>query len=390
MALVTTTLFGQVTILPIPAIVPVRESLDWLTDVVPYYDGGEERHQVRNNARRRFDLQIPVAASEYQRAFNTVYGSRTNQWAVPLWTEAQNLGAVTGGLSSIVANTDYYDFRDSSLALLWASPRDWQVVEITTVTPGTPGSLAIDGTTNAFSNAWLMPIRLGHLVGGVSRQSNSYNGQLSLSYDLEDNISLSVSAPTQYLSNDIYFDEGLFGGEALTDRLIQSVDFIDGELGVVGYRSPWTNGKVSRPFEWLLSTPADIYAFRQFLYRRMGKYKAFWQPTFDSDFRVTSTGTVTTVLRTFKDDYLDHATNRTHIAVEDSAGNWYARNIDSTASISGTEMELTLDSALNVEASDIVRVSYLGLKRLETDKVELSWIGNGVMNTTVRILELSP
>lgn len=389
MSLVTTTLFGQLTILPIPSQVPVGERLSWKTDIIPSRDGSEEAHQVRNLARRRYDYKLPANQDEYQRAFNTLYGARTNQWAVPMWTEAQQIGAVTGGQTSLTATTDSYDFRADSLALLWASPRDWQVVEIQTVNTG-PDSLDLYGTTNAFSNAWLMPVRIGHIIGNINRDSNSHASEYTVGFDLEDLVEISSSAPAQYLFNDIYFDEWLFSGGKISDRLIQQVDYVDEELGVVAYRSPWTNGRVSRPMAKILETPAEVYAFRQFLYRRAGRYRKFWQPSFDSDLRVTSTGTVTDVLRISADDWDDHSDNRTHIAIEDSDGNWYARNIDSYAVASGTDLNLTLDSAINVAASSIVRVSYLGLKRLETDIVDFDWLGGGACQVQIRMLELSP
>lgn len=390
MSLVTTTLFGQLTLLPIPSQVPLDESLGWKTDVIDSEDGTEERHQVRNFPRRRYDYNMPANETEYQRAFNVLYGSRDSQWAVPMWTEAQQLGAVTGGLTSIVATTDNYDFRADSLALLWASPRDWQIIEIQTVTPGSPGSLALYGTTNAFDNAWLLPVRIGHIIGGVNRKTNSFNSEHRVAFDLEDNRELSVSAPTQFLSNDIYFDEWLFSGSSFSERLVQKVDYVDEELGIVSYRSPWNYARVARPLLKILETPAEVYAFRQFLYRRAGKYRAFWQPSFDSDLRSAATGTVTDTLKIYRDDYGDHADNRTHIAIEDTSGNWYARTINSYAPAGSEFYDLTLDSAINVAAADITRVSYLGLKRLETDVINFNWIGGGVSRVQVRVLELSP
>lgn len=389
MSLVTTTLFGQLTILPIPSQVPLGERLSWKTDLFTSEDGTDEAHQVRNFPRRRYDFNLPTNHTEYQRAFNTLYGARAAQWAVPMWTEAQQLGAVSGGASNIVVTTSNYDFRADSLALLWASPRDWQVVEIETVNSG-PDSLDLYGTTNAFDNAWIMPIRIGHLVGDVSRSTNSFNSEFRVAFDLEDLRELSVSAPTQYLSNDIYFDEWLFSGSNFTDKLIQRVDYVDEQLGVVSYRSPWNYGRVARPMRKILETPAEVYAFRQFLYRRAGRYRKFWQPSFDADLRVTSTGTVTDTLRINADDWDDHASDRTHIAIQDADGNWYARNIDSTTPAPSNQLDLTLDSAINVAGPSIVRVSYLGLKRLETDVVDLDWVGGGVCQVQIRILELSP
>lgn len=389
MALITTTLFGQLTLLPIPSQVPLVERLSWKTDLLTSRDGTDEAHQVRNLPRRRYDYNLPINSTEYQRAFNTMYGSRASQWAIPMWTEAQQLGAVSAGASNIVVDTADFDFRADSLALLWSSPQDWQVIEVETVN-NTPDSLDLYDTTNAFDNAWILPVRIGHLVGDVTRSTNSFNGLFRIAYDLEDLRDLSVSAPTQYLSEDVYFDEWLFSGTNFTEKLVQRVDYVDEQLGVVSYRSPWNYGRVARPMEKVLGSVAEVNAFRQFLYRRAGRYRKFWIPSFDSDLRVTSTGTVTDTLRIHADDWDDHATDRTHIAIQDQDGNWYARNIDSTQPAASNQIDLTLDSAINVAGSSIIRVSYLGLKRLETDVVDLDWIGGGVCRSQIRMLELSP
>lgn len=390
MAAVTTTLYGAVQLLPLAASAPLNEQLAWKTDVMISFNGTEERLQVRNSPRRRFDMVFPATQAEYQRGFNILYGERASLWAVPQWTEAQRIANVSGGAGSIVCNTTYYDFRTASLALLWSSPSDWEIVEVATVTPGSPGSLTLDGTTSgAFTTPWLLPVRIGHIVGTPTRITNSYNGDYKVAFELEDNISLVPSTPTQYLTDDIYYDEGLFAGSSFSDKITKRVDTVDEQLGIVAYRSPWTYSRVSRPFRWQLSTPQEVFEFREFLHRRAGRWRQFWMPSFDNDMRVVDTGAVTTVLTVETDDYEAHAADRTHIAVESPAGTWQPREITSTAP-SGGNLELTLDSAINVDAGDIVRVSYLGLKRLEPDRVDIHWNGGGVADVEVRMLEISP
>lgn len=387
MSLVTTSLFGDVTLLPIPSQVPLKEKLSWLTDLIPFNEGSEETHQVRNLPRRRYDYRLPTSQEEYARAFNVLYGARTDLWAIPMWTEAQLLGVVTAGESTLTAVTAGYDFRDDSLALLWASPRDWQVVEIDSAGSG---SLSLYGTTNSFSNAWLLPVRRGYLVGDVSRLGNGYNGHVSVSYEIEDLAELSADEPEQFLGDDIYFDEWLFSGSGVTDKFVQQVNYIDEQLGVVSYRSPWAHARISRPIEKVLSGPEDVNSFREFLYRRAGRYRRFWQPSFDNDLRVTSTGTVTDVLRIEEDERTNYAADRTHIAVQDSSGTWYARTVTGSAPAATDQLDLTLDAPINVAAGNIVRVSYLGLKRLESDAVDLNWVGGGVALCQIRVLEVEP
>src|SRR5574343_1845755 len=150
MPVVNTSLFGSLYLLPFPAQVPVQERMTWKTSVLEAYDGTEQRFSVRPVARHRFSYSLPASAEVAASGFHTVFGNRGFQWAVPLWAEAQILGAVAPGLTSLPAVTDLYDFRADSLALLWESNQSWQIIEIQSVGVGT---LSLYGVTQAFSRA---------------------------------------------------------------------------------------------------------------------------------------------------------------------------------------------------------------------------------------------
>lgn len=365
----------------------VRERLEWLTDVMESYNSTEDRLQVRASPRQSFTYDLPVSQTEYARAFNRMLGNKPKQWFVPVWTEAQQLGAVAAGAFSLSADTTLRDIREQSHVLLWESPRKWQLLGTAGITDTT---VAVTSATVAFDNAWLMPVRLGHITGNVNRQTNAHVAVWAVSWDIDDNVTLVDDEPTQFLGDDIHFLEGLLSGDAITDNVIQRVEVTDFDLGTITYRSPWDNARVSRPFRVVLDGPEEVWAHRLWLHRRAGRYRRFWSPSLDADLRLRSTGTIVSAIVVDTDDYDAYATARTHIALQTSDGTWYARTITDVLALDSERTQLTLDSAINVAATDVLRVSYLGLKRLETDKVDFNWLGGGACEINVRLLEIAP
>lgn len=364
---------------------PVKESLAWKTDVMESMNGSENRLQVRLSPRQQFQLSYPTNAKETARAFNTIYSERAGQWLVPVWSQAQRLGNVAAGLTTLAAATTF-EFRASSLAILWQATDRWQVVGVDLVGSG---NLTLSSLTEAFDDAWLMPVRFAHMVSNPQKRLNGYEVEWQITFDVDDNTSLEVLAPEQYLGDDIYFDASLLSGDSLTDDVVARIDKHDEELGVVAYLNPWLHNRVGRTHRVLAANAAEAWAMRQWLHRRAGRYKQFWQPSFEVDLRLLSTGTIVGNIIVSQDEYERFASTRTHLAIQ-AGSTWYARTITGITKLDDNRIQLTLDSALNIDASLVVRVCYLGLKRLDTDMVEINWIGGGVAQTEFRIVELRP
>ena len=386
MAKITTTLFGELAILPFQAEAPVVETLEFLTDVLTSFNGNEQRLQMRTMPRQSFEYTIPLQAWQMASAFNTEYRAIRKRWAVPVWTQAQYVGEVTAHAATIACNTSLYDLRESSLAFLYVGPDNWQIVEISTKT----GSLINVSNDLAYMNgAWLMPARKGWIQGNIDKPTNGYNGKSSLTFVIDDNLEITPAAPAQYSGNDIYYDASLLSGMTLARALQSRVDIVDYSLGKVTRRSPWTNARYGSPFRSLLNGPAEIKAYRDFLYRRAGKFRAFWLPTFESNLRVVDTGLVANFLTIENDDFLDYDI-RTNIAIQSTAGVWYPRVISNPIQLINNRVQLSLSSALNVNAANIARVCFLGLNRFDTDRIEINWIGNNVAKSEVVITEITP
>jgi hypothetical protein len=334
------------------------------------------------------DYGIPRNHTLRARGFNVDYGALRRRWGVPLWSQAQSVGAISAAATSIALDVDPYEYRDASLALVYQSVDVFAVVEITTVGADILNLSAAVGTT--FTAAKVMPMRVGFVRGNISHQRTGFEDFGKVLFDIEDNAELTVSAPTQFLSNDIYFDQLLKGDDAYEASLQAKEELADFSIGAIDRLSPWNFTRHLQSVQMLFETPTEVHAFRLWLHRRAGKYRSFWTPSFENDLRVANVGTIVSTLQWTRDSYDDWATDHTHVAIEDTSGNWYARTLSAVSVVNPTTLQGTLSSAINIPATSVQRISYLGLKRLASDSIKLEWIGGGVSRCSFGVLEVQP
>lgn len=386
---VTTAHFTNLAFLPLQPAQPVAETLEWLSDLMQSHNGTEEILQLRSAPRQTFSYTIPEQAWQKVVGFNTEYQALTKQWGVPVWTEAQFVGAIANGTTALTVPTNVYSFRSVGLVFIWQDDSHFQVLEIDTVSDG---SLALHTATNGYTGAYVMPMRVGHVAGPIQRRSNGDNVQTTVNFEIDDGFDVgSGSAPTQFLGDDIYFDLPLFENGSVNYSINSRVDLVDYALGPIARRPVWLHNRVDYQRNVLCATAAEVRAYKQWLVRRAGKFKRFWEPSFENDLRKQSTGTVNTTFLFASDNITDwSALPRNHVAFELDDGTWLARTVSSITTVSGTQSQLNLDTTLAVPASRIRRVSWLGLKRLNADRVDLNWIGGGVMQSHTMVTELQP
>ena len=397
--MITTEQFGTVESLPYPWRIPATEVLEWATDVRTFNDGTEERIRIRNAPRQSFSFVINTTYPDDGIIFNKVYNNMKEQWAVPNWTQGETV-SIGSGEDYIDYSNTYSDLWESSVALLWQSSTQYEFVDIqhfgvgygdyygmyyggATVSdftyPSTGLKLAT-GVSTTYTNALLIPVRIGRV--GIEKSSIYINSDYSFTFVSDDNQDNVPSAPDQYLSNDIYY---YVPRGSVTDSFDTRMDLLDNTTGIVDKYTPWNNTKFIRQFQFFLKDRTDISDFRSFLYRREGRYRAFWLPTHERNLRISDSGTITTSL-----DIIDDGNPRSHIAFKLKYGGWVIRAIDSYVESSPGILTLTLSSALNKTVNQIEKISYLGLYRLNTDRVEINWIRPNQCQATVPFIEIEP
>lgn len=356
------------------------ESLGFQTYVNSSHNGTEKRKALRETSSQVLNIDYVVARQALAQNFNVLWGGLRKLWAIPVDVEWQRIGGVDGDFIECV--TSIYDYRNDSLALL-KHKDGLTVVEIKEVLAN--GLKLYESII--LQNFTIRPLRVGFILGDVSAPINAVYGQPSLQFQVMDAPYLQAPVPAQFLGHDIYFKRLLLEGNALNVTVLQHQTVVDFGLGPIDQHSNWLHARYGKPMRSVMKGQQALFEYRQFLFRRLGQYRAFWLPTFERNFYVKSTGTISTVIDVELNQYQEYASNRKHIAIQDKSGNWTAHSISNAVQTSNT-LRITITPALNKAAVDIRMISYLGLHRLNNDSVDIQYKGAGITESSVAILEI--
>lgn len=377
---VSTSLFGDVILLTSPALVGATESIGFKTDVFQSKNGSENRIPLKDKARQTLSFSSIAVLKEIAQHFNVQWGGIRKNWAVPLFQEKQDVGNVDGDV--ITCRTDIYSFYDGSLALLKNSTEQ-TLVEVATVESD---SITLTAPVS-MTNAKLYPVRVCFISGDISRQISGIHASASITFIVIDEPEIATTAPAQFLGNDLYFFCLTYSGDSMDATISQQQNIIDNEVGVIYQDTDWNFARYSKQYRAVVNTHDDLYAYREFLYRRQGKFRQFWLPSYEANLRQKSTGFVSSVLLVEADQYKQLANDRKHIAIK-SDDDWTAHSIIASALTSASTVQLTISPALSKNADTIQRISYLGLHRLDADSVDLNYQGAKIVEASVPILEI--
>lgn len=367
------------------------ETLEWKTSVITTNIGSEYRSRLRSAARQTLRCNYPMQPADDRETSIKLYKWLDRMWAVPNWAEAQYVGAIAQGASFVTIDTTLVDFRDRGTAYVYQEDGTRETLDIDYVTSSTV--YLSTPTTKAYYGAYMMPARIGRVDGEVQRRTNGYVSDYAIQFDMMDWKDLGAgTAPAQFLGHDIYYDEVLMPDKTFTESISTRVDITDYQTGVYNFNGPWNNPKMYRPQRYVVQGLSDILTFKKWLHRRAGKHRPFWSPTFENDLQQRDEGLLLDFLKVEDNEYFALGADRSHIAIELNTGVWLPRTI--TSFIRDPDHEgwtiLSLDSPLNIQAADIVCVSFLGLRRFNSDRVEIRWLSNRTIETAIPVAEILP
>lgn len=377
---ISTNLYGDLILLTRPVLVGANESIGFKTDIFEALDGTEKRTPLKDKARQTLSFSSFSIFKEVAQQFNVQWGGIRQLWAVPLYQERQFVGDVSSDF--IACNTDIYDFRDNALALL-KNDAGIQLVEILQVqSTGLKISEVI-----TFKNAKLYPVRICFINGDISRNISGVHASMSVEFTVIDEPEITPDTPPQFLDDDLYFFCLTYTGDSMQASISQQQNILDNEIGDIYQSTDWGFARYSKQYRAVLKGQQQVRDYKNFLFRRQGRYRPFWLPTYESNLRCKSVGTITTTLLIEADQYKQLADLRKHIAIK-SDDMWTAHTITASSLVSTTAVQLIISPALNKTASSIQRISYLGLRRLDADSVTLNYRGVGIAEVSVPILEI--
>ena len=375
---ITTANFGDVWLWPYCSTVPQLEAFEWATFISESHAGTDVVTQVRNAPRWTVELESVLGADRAAAAYAIAHAGAGEVWAMPVWAEAERV-SVTAGATSVPVSIGHY--HEDGMAILWKSYREWQLLEIDGAVSGSLSLL--DPVEESYSNALLMPVRVGRLVQATTVNQNAKHSWFRLQFLASDNRVLPSTEPAQYLGNDLYLDCPLLDGDGVPDEIFRRQDMLDGRTGLVSYNSPWACARRQRTFRRFMGSNSERMDMLDWLHRRAGRYRPFWAPTWTQDLRLVSMGMPADSIAVINDGF---SGCRSHIAVRTRDGEWYPREV-LEAEESGDNLILLLDAELTMDAGDVTMISYLGLHRLASDRIEIEALGNERYMAGIPVIE---
>ena len=398
------TQYGEVHVLTNCPLLNSTERLEFKTEVHEAYDSSEDRYIQRDAPRQVLSFNYVNMQKAMGDMFHMLYANLRNLWGIPLPQFMQLIPDLDD--SDYIPLSTAANIADLRVGFaLIESAAGFQVVEISAVgryiitqeeirDPETDEILQAleteyqDGFRLAqnvtASNASIMPLRICIIEGDASISTGGFWSNSSVVFRVlaEDSPEHSGDAPEQYQGDDIYFQPLLLDGDSLEMTLMQHQSIVDADVGGFQQFTHWKKPRYLKPFKSVLKGWDQYSEYRRFLFRRMGRYQAFWMPLYEKHLNILNTANITTSLST-NTKYLLEA-DRKHIAVKRKNGMWTAHEI--TAKTGGS---LTVSPAIDAHSNDIQTICYLGLHRFDADQIEFQFLGAQIVQVTVPIVELS-
>lgn len=352
------------------------EILSWKTQVMTAEDGNEKRIRIRNAPRQGFNLTVFAPRGEENLLDNILYARRGELYTLPNSAECKFLTADTSLSSGIVdVVTADADFRVGGSAIIYNSARDFEIFEIFSIQTTTLTATA-NITKVMLAGAFVIPLLLTRMVRDPTRNFTANRAAVRMSMEAIDNIVLPSSAsPIQYQSEDTYLDDVNYPGEKGVSIYGRNLQVLDYSASKPELFQRWINTKVAQRVLVQMDSLAEIQTFRTWLHRRAGKSRPFWMPTHENDFKLVSTGILSSNILVRDDGQLNLTGNRINLAVKHTGG-WVLVNIVQPMSQAGDNLAVTLNMSIGIDAADVISISYFDLKRLASDDIEIQWDGN--------------
>lgn len=377
----------------------LTEELAWMSSVERAYDGGEQRRELRNAARKKFNYAIKFLDRHQTARFeNILFGWQARNYAVPIPSSRTRLESNVGiGASALSMNTVDRGFYAGQPAVIMTGPDKFEAVEIDTVTD-TGITLARPIVQNWLKGSYVFAAGAAHLQQQqpLNRVSSHY-GTAQLDWDFEvtdaNANTPSGAAAVVYRSQEVYLAKpSRKPNPSFTFQDMFDVFGAD-DVGELDFEptSDWPT--IIRQHLYIYKTRAEIMAFRRFLKRRAGRVVPVWLPSWNDDFIIAANVDSSSSAIVVRDNGYRSFVNG-HEARRDIAIFRYGvalpimlRITDVADNFDGT-VNLIFDSTVGTTFTKeaVKQICHMNLFRLGSDSVTLQWHTDTAMSATLNFI----
>ncbi|MBS0599532.1 MAG: hypothetical protein JSR92_19920 [Proteobacteria bacterium] len=354
----------------------ITERLSWLTDVLASPSGAEQRRALRQSPQVTWDFDAIVSDDERAALDLALFAGLGRQWGVPIWHDVCRLPALTPAGTTVLPTGGGRDFRVGGLAVLLTDALTTEAAEIaavgpTTITLATPTQSAWPAGTA------LYPACIAQLITPpqIARDTDTISSAQVQMVSAQDMDYSPVAPLTLYRGLPVMEQPPNEGALTAPWQRVGSV--LDNKTGQQAIVDTAGVGFAAAQHAWLLAGRDAHNALRGLLYALRGRQQAIWWPSFAADLRCVATigaGAVSLDVRSIGYARLAAgAPMRRDIRIELFDGSVFMRRILGASVVDALTERLAIDSALGVAVDPAVirRISFMTVRRLDTDDIEL-------------------
>lgn len=392
---------NQPTAWPLPAdwSSPVKETLEWLTDVLLANRTPNSQVRALRGAPRRSFVWRTLTDAASRRLSELLAAERgVKPWYIPIWPDVQRLTApLSSGSSTIPIDTVGRDFYVGGYVLIWRNLRGWELLEVDEVYPDnihvvTPTSALWD------SSARIYPTRPGRVVESAEW---SY---LTADASEADTVAASIFEycdwPAAMPTDTVYRTYPVMEwkpnwAEAPSASAENTILVTDNETSYPYLFDMIERSLRSQQARWSIHNREEYDKWRSMLYYLAGRSNPVWVPSWTSDLKlIANIGSGAATITVEWSGYTLYGLNKPSsqdICIELTNGTKYYRRI-TNSTVSGNNEILTLNAAIPTAtpANTVRMISYVRLCTLASDSVEIEHLtdSEGVSECTLSWMEV--
>jgi len=357
----------------------VLERLEWLTEILQSPTGAEQGRALRLAPRRFFEARLFVEDRERRLFDLALFDWSGRRWALPIWHDAQVLTAdVAAGVTTIACDTRWRDFRAGGIAILrGASAFDYEAVQVEAVADG------LLTLKRATQQTWprgtrLYPSRVAQLQEQpqITRLTDRAVA-VEVRFAVVETCDWTAAMPaTLYRGYPVLADRP-DESDDLTGTLQRLLLSLDNATGLPLLTDTVQRGFTVQSHRWLTAGRQQQATLRGLLYALNGRQSVVWVPTQADD--VTLAATVASSATTLDIENIGYSrygnarSGRRDLRIELRDGTVLHRRVTGATEIDSATERLSIDATpgRTIAVSDVARISWLALCRLDQDSVEI-------------------
>ena len=367
----------------------ITETLEWKTDILQSYSGAEQRIARRLSPRRTFEFTILINGNERARFENKLASVGGNSWYFPIFTDVTHLETdVDLNTTVLPCSTTGRDFVIGNKVLIKSEMNNINQSALLEVADVNENSITLINPLKSRFNAGacIYPVRLAVLtdVPELTRYNDDLlSAQIRFRIGEHNAFSNDISHLPIYRNFPVLTMHPDWA-ESLKGRYERFLIELDNGSSIPSLLDTARLPFFVQEFRWFVTERIAQVELRKLFYYLNGCQKCMWVSSQSSDFNVVFVDGRVIEVENVGFNEIGLIPGRKDIAINLCNGDVLYRRIETVAAVSDEIERLLLNDSINVNAEDILSVSFLTLCRLDSDSVSWEHVtdADGLANIT--------